>query len=264
MVIDMNVLYTGATSGIAKEVISYLLRDSFVVIYLGVHTKQQLQVMRTYYHGVKNVQILKLDITNVEDYRSLDNIQIDVVVHNAAIGYGGSLFDMPIEKVRENYETNIFGTLQLTQYLFPKFRKQKHGRIIFMSSLAGIIPISFIGSYASSKASLIMIARILKNETRKLDFPLDVILVEPGLYHTGFNQLLFETKYENMKDSIFWSKRGQITRQEKWLLRLLEKNNKKTIARQIYHAIYDLYPKSIYRAPFLQCLGAKIYQILFW
>lgn len=260
----MNVLYTGAPSGIAREVLLYLKEDEHIVWYLTVHTKEQLIHTKKLYEQYKNITVMKLDITKQRDYQQLDHLNIDVVIHNAAVGFGGSLFDMPIEKIKENYETNVFGTLQLTQYLFLKFQKQKHGRIIFMSSLASILPISFIGSYASSKASLIMIARILKNEAKMLDFPLDVIIVEPGLYHTGFNQLLFESKDEYMKNRAFSEQRDQIDKKEKLLLRFLEKRNMKSIVRQISRAIYDPYPFSIYRAPLLQSIGAKIYQILFW
>ncbi len=260
----MNVLYTGAASGIAREVLLYLKEDEHIVWYLTVHNNEQLKRVKKLYEHCPRVIAMKLDITKEEDYHQLDGVDIDVVIHNAAISYGGSLFEIPIPKIKENYDTNVFGTLQLTQYLFLKFQKQRHGRIIFMASLAGIMPLSFIGSYASSKASLIMIARILKNEAKMLDFPLDVIIVEPGLYHTGFNQLLFESKDEYMKNRAFLEQRDQIDKKEKLLLRFLEKRNMKSIVRQISRAIYDPYPFSIYRAPLLQSIGAKIYQILFW
>lgn len=135
----MNVLYTGAASGIAKEVICNLKDDKSVFWYLTVHTDKQLIHVKKQYQKNKNIAVMKLDITNLEDYHQLDYLDIDVVIHNAAVGFGGSLFDMSIDKVKENYETNVFGTLRLTQYLFLKFQKQKHGRMIFMSSLASIL-----------------------------------------------------------------------------------------------------------------------------
>lgn len=260
----MNVLYSGAASGIAREVIMYLKQDTQIYWYLTVHTKEQLKHTKKLYEQYKNIIVMKLDITNEKDYHQLDQLDIDIVIHNAAVGFGGSLFDMAIEKVKENYETNVFGTLQLTQYLFFKFQRQQHGRIIFMASLAGILPLSFIGSYASSKASLIMMARILKNEAKLLDFPLDIIVIEPGLYHTGFNQLLFESKNEYIRNDSFLLQRERIVKREKFLLQFLEKRNMKPIVKQISRAIYDPYPLSIYRAPLLQSIGAKLYQILFW
>lgn len=260
----MKILYTGATSGIAREVVTYLKHDRQIYWYLTVHTKEQLKHTKKFYERCKNITVMKLDITNKKDYHQLDQLDIDLVIHNAAVGFGGSLFDIPIEKVKENYDTNVFGTLQLTQYLFSKFQQQKHGRMIFMASLAGILPLSFIGSYASSKASLIMMARILKNEAKLLDFPLDVIIIEPGLYHTGFNQWLFESKDTYMQNDSFQFQRERIEKREKLLLQFLEKKNMKSIVKQISHAIYDPYPLSIYRAPFFQSIGAKIYQILFW
>ncbi len=257
----MNVLYTGAASGIAKEVICNLKEDKSVFWYLTVHTDKQLTHVKKQYQKNKNIAVMKLDITNPEDYHQLDYLDIDVVIHNAVVGFGGSLFDMSIDKVKENYETNVFGTLRLTQYLFLKFQKQKHGRMIFMSSLASILPISFIGSYASSKASLVMIAKTLQRETKLLGFPLDIIVIEPGLYHTGFNQLLFESK--KMRNDCFQLQKERIEKGEKLLL-FLEKKNLKSIVKQVSRAIYEPYPLSIYRAPLFQSIGAKLYQILFW
>lgn len=257
----MNVVYTGATSGIARTTISYLKKMRNIHLYLLVHNKGQIRSLQEFYRDEPMIHIWKLDITQEKDYHKLDSVHIDVVVHNAATTYGGSLFELSMEKVRDNYEVNVFGTLQFTQYLFRKFYRQGYGRMIFISSLAGAIPIPFIGSYASTKASLSMMVKILQKEAKKLDFPLDIVLVEPGLYHTGFNHRMFLGPFDEMKSPYFQKQRQKIEWEEQWLLKLLERKSKRTIANQIYRAVIDKYPKTIYRAPFFQSIGAKIYQL---
>ena len=72
-----------------------------------------------------------------------------------------------------------------------------------MSSLAGLIPLKFLGSYASSKAALITLSDVLKKELKELNSNIKVVLVEPGLYYTGFNQVMFENKYDMMKSQLY-------------------------------------------------------------
>lgn len=258
---NMNIVYTGATSGIARTTISYLKRIRDVQLYLLVHNKEQIKPLQELYQENCKIHIWKMDITKETDYHKLDSIHVDVVVHNAATTYGGSLFELSMEKVRDHFEVNVFGTLQFTQYLFHKFQKQGHGRMVYISSLAGVIPIPFIGSYASTKASISMMVKIMQKEAKKLDFPLEIVLVEPGLYHTGFNNRMFLGPFDEMKSPYFQKQKKKIEQEEQRLLKLFERKSKKTIARQIYHAITDQYPKAVYRAPFFQSIGAKFYQL---
>ncbi len=85
--------------------------------------------------------------------------------------------------------------------------KKKSGKIIVISSLAGIYPVSFIGSYSSSKAALIKITETLRREVKLIDKNIKFCLIEPGFYYTGFNQVMFDEAYDTL-DIYFKNKKG--------------------------------------------------------
>ncbi|MBS7020936.1 MAG: SDR family NAD(P)-dependent oxidoreductase [Firmicutes bacterium] len=258
----MNILYTGARSGIARSVIERIKMKENVTIYIAVHTEEQLKSVTSYYQKDKNITCFKIDITNPKDYKKIENLDIDVTIHNAAVGYGGSLLEIPMEKLKENYETNVFGTVSFIQYLFQKQRK---GRIIIMASLAGVLPLPFLGSYCSTKSSLIMIGKVLQLETKLLEEKVDVVLIEPGLYHTGFNQVMLENKYPDMEhETYFENQLAWLRTAEGKLFLRLEKQQMDSIAKQIEKAIFSKKPKKIYRAPMSQVLAAKLYELFCW
>lgn len=140
--------------------------------------------------------------------------------------------------------------------------KKKQGKIIIMSPLAGIYPISFIGWYASSKASLIKIAETLKREIAMLDVDIDVCLILPGFYYTGFNQVMFENKYPSMNiDSYFRSQIETLRNRDSFIHNFIEKKRLDSIVRQILLAIQNDTGRFLYKAPFSQVLFAKLYSL---
>lgn len=157
-----RILITGSRSGIAKRVIDKL-KDKDYYIYATTHTELQAKRLKEIYKDYKNIECFKLDITDEIDRKKATNLKIDILLCNAAISNGGSLLEIDIKRVRENYEVNIFGNLELIQNVLKQMIN-RDGKVIIMSSLASIIPLNFIGAYASTKASLIKIAETLKNE----------------------------------------------------------------------------------------------------
>ena len=257
-----TILYTGARSGISSYVINKLLKKDYL-IYLTVHTIAEEQYINNKYKSETKIKCFKLDITSVEDLEKIKLLDIDILVCNAAIGIGGSLIEMDIEKVRENFEVNVFSTFNLIQLIIKGMLKKGRGKIIVISSLASTIPISFLGAYCGSKASLSHMTRILKNEIKKLNKNIKVSLIEPGLYHTGFNQVMLDNKYKNMDiDSFFKEQINLIRKKETFIFNLLEKKEFSSIGNKIYCAINSNNYKFIYRAPLFQSIGAKIYKFL--
>lgn len=244
----MNVLYTGARSGIASQVIENL-KNKNVHIYVTVETKLQLKEIKKKYRNNPNITCLKLDITNKEDYLQFNDIQVDVLVCNAAIGYGGSIAEIDLNKVRENFEVNVFSNFEFVQYILKQMIIRKKGRVIFMSSLAGILPIPFLGSYCASKASIIKMSECLKLELLYLNKNIDIVLIEPGLYHTGFNQVMLENKYKDMEKGYFKEEMAMIRKRESLFFHLLEHQEYQSIVNKITKAILTKKPKFIYRAP---------------
>ncbi len=240
-------------------VIQRLKRNYF--IYVTVHTDSEVKYIKNLYKE-NNIECIKLDIT--KDLDKLNKLDIDILVCNAAIAESGSLFEIPLEKVKENYNVNVFSNLDLIQKVSKKMIKKGKGKIVIISSLTSKMVLPFLGSYSSSKASLSAIARSLYYESKLLKSKIDIVLIEPGLYKTGFNKLAFDKKYEFMdNDSFFKSQIELIRKVENAYLFLFERRKLKSIANKIYEAITIDNPKFRYSAPFSHNLFSKIINLLY-
>ncbi|WP_300619835.1 SDR family NAD(P)-dependent oxidoreductase, partial [uncultured Fusobacterium sp.] len=190
-------------------------------------------------------------------------LDIDILISNAAIAESGSIAELDIEKIRNNFEVNVFSNFKVVQIILKNMLKKKEGKIIMMSSLAGTIPIPFLGPYCSTKASISMLTRCLNLELKLLKNNIKIVLIEPGLYKTGFNKLAFDKKYDFMDyNSYFKYQLELIRKSENLFLTLFEKKNLNSIVNKIVKAVINEDPKFIYRAPFSQVIFSKIVSIL--
>ena len=253
-----KILITGATSGIAKELIKRIKNHYY--IYVTTHTNTELKNIKEYYKNDINIECFKLDITNELDRNKLYNLDIDILICNAAISIGGSIINMNVDDIRNIYEVNVFSNIEVIQIILKNMLKKNSGKIIIMGSLASIIPIANIGAYSSSKASLIKISECLKKELKILNTNIKVSLIEPGLYHTGFNNLMFNNKYDTNFDNLFKEELELIRKKENIIL-FFEKKNLNSIVNKLEESING--DKFIYRAPLLQVVGAKLYNLFF-
>lgn len=259
----MNILITGAASGIAKKVIEKLMLTEHH-IYVTVHTDGQLQRIQERYQKMENITCLKLDITNKQDLKQLNSLPIDVLISNAAIGHGGSIAEMPIELIRDIYEVNVFANIELLQIVLKGMIQRKRGRIIIISSLAGEIGIPFLGSYASSKASLSILSATLRLEMKLLNKNIDVVTIKPGLYQTGFNDVMLEDKYDRMNIDTYFKKQLEwLKKYETPFYHLLETKNLNKIANKIVKAITSKHPRCTYSSRISQILFVKLYHLFF-
>jgi len=256
----MNILITGARSGIAAKVINKL-KDENYNIYVTVKDELQLKRIKKIYKNYKNITCLKLDMLNNSDIKKIENLDIDILYSNAAIGYGGSVAEIDINKTKENFEVNVFNNFKLIQIVLKKMIKNNKGKIIITSSIAGILPINFLGSYCATKASINTLSKCLKNELKLINKNIKISLILPGMYHTGFNQVMLENKYNDSKDSYFKSEIELIRKKENIFFNLFELKKYDSIVNKIYKAIKSDNPKYIYTAPLYQYIFAKIYQI---
>ena len=254
-----TILFTGARSGIQAKVIDRIKHKDYQ-IYVTVHNKRQLELVEKYYQEDSNITCLKLDVTCSNDLEQLRKLDIDILVNNAAIGEGGSMAEIPMDLVRSNFETNVFSYFTVIQVVLDQMIQKNKGKIINMASLAGLIPLPYLGSYCATKASIIKMTEALKMELNDLKTNIQICLIEPGLYYTGFNQVMFENKYTWMeKESYFQNQIDLIRKRETLVSYLLEHKNLNSIVKQIVKAIESKKMKFIYRAPFLQVIGAKLY-----
>ena len=169
-----KILITGARSGIIGKVIDKI-KDNYY-IYVTVHTESQLKAIKEKYKNNKNIKCLKIDITNKKDIEKLKDLDIDILISNAAISESGSVLELPIEKLKSNFETNVFANFQVIQIVLKNMIKKGSGKVIIMGSLAGKIPMPFAGAYSATKASIIKLAEALNFELKLLEEKLDFLI----------------------------------------------------------------------------------------
>lgn len=195
---NKKILITGAGSGIGRDAALALSKREHTV-YATCHYEEQAKKLNDLAKTQElNLIAFKLDILDENDRALVHKYDIDVLINNAAVGESGSASETPIDKYRKTFETNVFATTQITQEVIKDMTKRKSGRIIFISSLAGRIPMPFFSPYSASKHALEAIATSLASEMKKLKnqgINIDVTIIEPGAYATGFNQKMIETKF---------------------------------------------------------------------
>lgn len=198
-----TVLITGASGGIGKAAAQIFLDNNWQVIATARNTSKLKELEN------RGAKCFKLDVTNSDDINNLithivDNeMIINVLVNNAGFGQFGTIEETSIEKARAQFETNLFGVASLTQNIIPLMRKQGHGRIVNMSSIAGKTSMPGGGWYASSKYALEAISDSIRYETKQ--FGIKVSLIEPGPIKTDFATnmnksivILNESPYRNL------------------------------------------------------------------
>ena len=108
---------------------------------------------------------------------------IDVVVSNAGYGLGGFVEDVTLQELREQFETNFFGAVALAKAVLPAMRMRRSGRLIFVSSLNGLLGFPGLAAYCASKFALEGFVKSLRWEA--LPDGVYVSLIEPGTYPTA-------------------------------------------------------------------------------
>jgi short-subunit dehydrogenase len=111
---------------------------------------------------------------------------VGVLINNAGYSQSGPIEQVPLEAVRRQFETNVFGLVALTQLVLGKMREQRWGRIVNVGSMGGRVTFPGGGFYHATKHALEAISDALRFEVR--GFGIDVILLEPGLITTQFGE----------------------------------------------------------------------------
>jgi NAD(P)-dependent dehydrogenase (short-subunit alcohol dehydrogenase family) len=176
-----TVLITGAGSGFGRDAAIQLARRGHRVI-ATVETRQQADELSSAH---SELTVAKLDITNPDDVATVDRWDLDVFIANAARGQTGPLAVIPLARLREVFEVNVFGTFAIAQRVAAAMRRKRAGRILIVSSIAGVRAGVGSGPYAMTKHALQAMGTSLRAELAP--FGVDVALINPGPYATGFN-----------------------------------------------------------------------------
>jgi len=173
------ILITGGSSGIGKAIGEFLLEKGYVVYGTSRNAAAIIN---------SKIKLLDLDVRNSESIQvcvakilELEG-RIDVVINNAGVGITGPLEEIPLEEIKNNFETNVFGPIEIMKAVLPQMRIQKSGLIINITSIAGYMGLPFRSVYSSSKGALELITESLRMETKA--FGIHITNVAPGDFAT--------------------------------------------------------------------------------
>ena len=176
-----TVLITGAGSGFGRGAASELARRGHKVIAAVLNDQQARELTK----AEPKLTVVKIDITDAKDITKVDDWNLDVFIANAAMGQTGPLSLIPLERLRAVFEVNVFGTFAITQRVAQAMRKKRAGRIIITSSIGGVRAGVGSGPYTMTKHAIQAFGTALRAELKM--FGVDVCLINPGPYATGFN-----------------------------------------------------------------------------
>jgi NAD(P)-dependent dehydrogenase (short-subunit alcohol dehydrogenase family) len=187
------VLITGATDGLGRAAALRLAERGYRVFAAGRSAEKRTQLdilVREHNLPLETIEMDVCDDSSVK--RGIAAIlakvsSIDVLINNAGFGYYATVEDLRMEDLRRQFETNVFGVVRVTQAVLPGMRKQRSGRIINVSSVAGKVAPPLFGAYSGSKFALEGLSDALRLEL--YPFGIHVILIEPGYIPTGFQKI---------------------------------------------------------------------------
>jgi short-subunit dehydrogenase len=186
-----TILITGAASGFGKGAALELAKRGHTVI-AGVQiAPQATELMAAAADAGVELNVIILDITDDDDRQAAFAIDVDVLINNAGIMESGPAAEIPMARVRKNFEVNVFGTLAMIQGIAPQMVERGSGKIINVTSMGGLITVPFVSIYTATKHALESITEGLKFELAGTG--VEICTINPGAYGTGFNDRGAET-----------------------------------------------------------------------
>lgn len=182
-----SILITGCSTGIGYCVANGLHNRGHRVI---ASCRQLKDVKRLQQEGLTCIQLDLNDSTSIhtafEQCLTLCDGQLDALFNNGAWGLAGAAEDLTRQALRDQFETNVFGWMELTNLVLPLMRQQKFGRIIQNSSVLGFVALPYRGAYAASKYAIEGLTDTLRLELANTNIQFS--LIEPGPIESHFRQ----------------------------------------------------------------------------
>jgi NAD(P)-dependent dehydrogenase (short-subunit alcohol dehydrogenase family) len=178
------VLITGCSTGIGRATAKYLAERGHTV-YATARRVESIEDLEE--HGCR---VLQLDVTDEESMkRAVAAVEeqegaVGALVNNAGYSLSGAVESVSMEEVRRQFETNVFGLIRMCQLVLPGMRRQRHGRIVNISSMGGKVTFPGGGIYHATKHAVEGLSDVLRWEVK--GFGIDVSIIEPGLIKTEF------------------------------------------------------------------------------
>ena len=258
------VLITGATAGIGRMTAIHLAKLGHYVIATGrkpvelvkLREEAAAELLAMRHKDPRHtgkLDTLLLDVTSTgsitdavaEVEKLTQGRGLDVLVNNAGFGVLGPTSEISDSEIRRQYETNVFGLMNVTRAFLPKMMARRNGRIINVSSVGGRITLPYFGVYNSTKYAVESLSDALRYELRP--FGVDVTLIEPGVIRTNFEA----TAVANLKTLGDGPYKVAIAKYEE-MSKMADRfaSNPIVIAKAIARAVKARRPAARYVAPF--------------
>ena len=180
-----TILITGCSTGIGRCLADGLKAKNYSVI-TTARKKEDIEALNN--AGFEAVMLDLADSNSIqsaaETILAKANGQLYGLVNNAAYGLTGAIEDLPIQALRDQFETNVLGTQELTNLIIPSMRKNNEGRIIQISSVLGFVTMKYRGAYCASKYALESLSDAMRYELANAN--IKVSLIEPGPIKSEF------------------------------------------------------------------------------
>jgi short-subunit dehydrogenase len=245
------VLITGATAGIGRTTALHLARAGHHVIATGRKPAELAKLKAE--AGASKLDTVMLDVTSaasiaaaaVEVDQLTSGHGLDVLVNNAGFGVLGPTSEIDDAEMRRQYETNVFGLMNVTRAFLPKMLERRAGRIINVSSVGGRLTLPYFGVYNSTKYAVESLSDALRYELRP--FGIDVSMIEPGVIRTNFEATAASGlgRFEGTAFEVAVAKYEQMSKMADRFA-----SNPIVIAKAISRAVNARRPAARYVAPF--------------
>jgi len=260
-----SILITGCSSGIGLCAAQTLHKKGYRVF---ATARKASDVNKLQALGLESLQ---LDVDNSASIQqSLNNIlektggSLDALFNNAGYAEAGAVEDLSRDMMRAQFETNVFGAMELTNLVIPIMRKQGHGRIIQNTSILGIVAMPFRGAYNASKFALEGFTSTLRQELHNTN--IFVTAIAPGPIHTEFRKNAFKHYEKNLskKNSVF---RNSYQKMEKYFFNLTNTDNRfksgpEAVVKKLIVALESKKPKAHYYVTFSANLLVLLHRVL--
>jgi NAD(P)-dependent dehydrogenase (short-subunit alcohol dehydrogenase family) len=194
-------LITGSSTGFGRSLTEAVLKKGDSVIATARKPKQLDDLVAKYPGTAKAV---RLDVTNPQEVHdavdaAIDAFgRIDVLVNNAGYGTVGVIEEVSDEAIRRQFDTNVFGALEMMRTVLPIMRQQRSGHILNVSSVGGFASFGATGIYCATKFALEALSEALAKEVATLG--IKVTIIEPGAFRTDFNGRSLSAPEQLMED----------------------------------------------------------------
>jgi NAD(P)-dependent dehydrogenase (short-subunit alcohol dehydrogenase family) len=201
---DKTTLVTGVSSGIGLE-IAQLLAERGARVFGTVRNPQSANF-------IPGVEIVRMEVTDDSSVKeAIQSIEqkagpVRFLVNNAGYSFFGALEETSVAEARQQFETNLFGVLRVTNAVLPGMRRMGEGRIVNISSVLGFLPAPYWGMYAASKHAVEGYTETLDHEIRR--FGVRALLVEPAYTRT---KLSGNTKSAKISLEVYADERKRLT-----------------------------------------------------